>query len=220
MCYAQNEVGEFAVVRDAADSFVYVRSKPDAKSPIVDTLQNGFVFFCHQKQGNWMSVEHIENDNFVQGYIYKDRMKLLSSFKPIKNIATSENTASFSDSVIKIDIAQTDFIKSDHKFTYSKQNPGMVDAVDGKQMWGTDGNFPKKEYQSVTVKIGNETVRIPKQALENLYEPTLDYTSAYYDPAYDTLYIRAFNSDGAGAYGLVWVIENKKYKTRALAYPF
>lgn len=167
-----------------------------------------------------MSVEHIQDGKFVKGYVYKDRMELLSSFKPVKGISSSENAVSFSDSNIKIDIAKTDFIKADHKYTYSKQNPGMVEAIDGKEIWGTDGNIPKKEYKSVTIRIGNDMIRLPKQALENLYEPNLDYTSAHYDPVHDTLYIMAFNSDGAGGYGLVWIIENKKYKTRAVAYPF
>jgi hypothetical protein len=79
---------------------------------------------------------------------------------------------------------------------------------------------PKTQYNSITVKMGNTLLELPSTAFDNLYQPTLYKTKAYYDAASHTLYIMSSNSDGAGAYEIVWEIEAGEYKNRFIAYGF
>jgi len=68
--------------------------------------------------------------------------------------------------------------------------------------------------------IDNQKIEIPASALENLYEPNLENTEAFYDDKNDILYIASMNSDGAGGYNVLWVIEKRQYKTRHVFYGF
>ena len=88
------------------------------------------------------------------------------------------------------------------------------------QIFGTDGNIPKREYKSIQIEINNVKIELPNIALKNLYEPSLYNSKASYDEKKDILYILLSNSDGAGSYEIIWIIEKKKYKNRIEAYGF
>ena len=61
-----------------------------------------------------------------------------------------------------------------------------------------------------------KTIYLPKEALKNLFEPNSYSTSAHYDEANDILYIDSLNSDGAGSYEVLWIIEKKYSKLNHL----
>ena len=57
------------------------------------------------------------------------------------------------------------------------------------------------------------SIDIPKDAYKDLYEPSLR-TLSIFSGADSTFYVRMDNSDGAGAYTIIWVIKDNKYLGR------
>jgi len=93
-----------------------------------------------------------------------------------------------------------------YHITYSKPSHeyaqtviGVV-AINGKKVWGTDGEMPKTEYKSIVVNFGARQLIVPHAAFEDLFQPTIWNTKVNYDRKNDILYIVSENSDGAGAY--------------------
>ena len=107
------------------------------------------------------------------------------------------------------------------KFTYyKKNNKTQLDKIDNLQIFGTDGNIPKREYKSIKIEIDNVKIELPKNAIKNLFEPNLESSTVNYDKINDILYISSMNSDGAGGYLIIWIIEKKSYRNRIEAYGF
>ena len=211
---------EFAVVNDT-DGFVNVRNSNEIKSNnITDKLENGFVVTHFGAEGNWVLVDYKKNGKDLNGYIYKDRIKALNEYTKIPNIKTYKSYITISNEKIKINIFEKSFDKTSHILKYYKENPKQLYKIDGKEFFGTDGNIPKKEYDFIEVEIDSKKIILPKQAIENLYEPNLEYTTANYNEETKTLYIYALNGDGAGGYAILWIIENGKYKMRIETNPF
>lgn len=124
------------------------------------------------------------------------------------------------DSVI-ITISEEDFVAKNNVLKYeTTDNVKYVSTINGKSVWGTDGNIPKRQYRTIKIQIGRRSVSIPKTALENLFEPNLDYSECHYDRERDILYLSAMNSDGAGGYVVLWVIEKGRYKNKIVTNPF
>ena len=216
-CLAQ-DIMEFAVVNDSKDSFVNLRADASAKSKVVQKLANGTVVYALSQKDNWISVEFGEGKKVVSGYIYKSFATLLPTFKEIKLNASTTNSAFFTGDGIAVTITKGKFIKDKHTYTYSKDN--ILETIDGKEIWGTDGTMPTTQYTNVTVTFGEHKVELPQTAFLNLFNPNLEDTHVYYDSSTETLYITAVNSDGAGGYCAVLIIQGKKYKGRVVDVPF
>ncbi|MGV3461571.1 MAG: SH3 domain-containing protein [Flavobacterium sp.] len=215
-CVAQQYVGDFIVIHDPNDNYANIRKEADSKSKIIKKLKNGAVIFCHEEQGDWMQVEDLEQSKPLSGYIHKSLVKKLTSFTQLKS-EINKNNAVFTGKNLTVEIVAEPFQKAEHKYTFYQDNKDIVSTIDGSKFWGADGGYPRVQYKSVTLKFGNKTYQLPKQALEHLYEPNFDFTGVYYDSKNDRIYITASNSDGAGGYCFAWIIENKKYKERVVA---
>ena len=61
---------------------------------------------------------------------------------------------------------------------------------------------------------------MPKKSIQNLYEPNLEYTSVNYNEKKNIVYIQSRNSDGAGSYAVIWIIEKGKLQNRFISIPF
>ncbi|NDV95689.1 hypothetical protein D0T84_12300 [Dysgonomonas sp. 521] len=120
------------------------------------------------------------------------------------------------DSIV-ITLTQTDFDPMQNKIS---RKDGFVYKINGKEIWGTDGEIPKREYKSISIRLGKKNIDFPQSALENLYNPNLENTEANHDKDNDILYLQSTNSDGAGGYIVVWVIEKGQYKGRYVYYGF
>jgi hypothetical protein len=127
---------------------------------------------------------------------------------------------SFKKDSITVVITQRPFIKSKHIFTPYKEAKDQIELIDGKRYWGRDGGLPVTEYSSIEVSIGKRKIVLPATAFENLYEPSFGNTQVNYDKKNDILYIQSVNSDGAGAYEVVWKIEKGVYKDKLVASGF
>ena len=212
------EGGAFAVINDK-DGYVNVRKEKSVHSKVLKKLDNNTLIFVLEydkaQEGNWIYADN-------EGYIYNDRVKWIHNFPQIAKGIAKGNTIVFEGKEIQVTLATEKFDKDKHSFKYHKEYRDIIEKIDGKPFWGTDGNIPKKEYKSIEVKIRGKQVSIPKSAYSDLYESYLytEFNSVYYDKDNDILYIVADNGDGAGAYMVCWQIEKGVYKGRKVGIPF
>ena len=212
------EGGAFAVINDK-DGYVNVRKEKSVHSKVLKKLDNNtliFVFvYDKAHDGNWIHPDY-------EGYIYNDRVKWIHNFPQIAKGIAKGNTIVFKGKEIQVVLSTEKFDKSKHSFKYHKEYRDVIEKIDGKLFWGTDGNMPKREYKSIEVKIRGKQVSIPQSAYNDLYESYLytEFNSVHYDKDNDILYIVANNGDGAGAYMVCWQIEKGVYKGRKVGIPF
>ncbi|WP_407402057.1 hypothetical protein [Chryseobacterium sp.] len=211
---------EFAVINDI-DGYTNVRSESNRNSKILDKLNNGHLICVMNPEGNWLNIDYALNKNEIKvGYAYKDRIKLISEYDEIPNLEEKDKEIIFSNKIIEVKVVESKFDKNNHSFNYVKNYPNQILKIDGNDYWGTDGEMPKTEYRSITIIFNNSKLQLPKEALENLYEPNLSSTKVNFDKDNDTIYISAMNSDGAGGYLVIWKIVKGKYLERFVTYGF
>ena len=211
---------EFAIIKDI-DGFVNVRNTKNLnENNIVDKLENGFVVTHFGAEGNWILIDYEKNGKFQNGYVYKDRVLNISKFTKLTKKQIIENEVILANRKVEIKITEKEFEKTKHSFKYYKENPNQLYLIDEKEIFGTDGNIPKKEYNSIVIKIDTLKIELPNEAIENLYEPKLEFTNANFDEKTETYYIQSLNGDGAGGYAIIWIIEKGKYKKRITTTPF
>ena len=212
------EGGAFAVINDK-DGYVNVRKEKSVHSKVLKKLDNNTLIFVLEYDkayyGNWIYADN-------EGYIYNDRVKWIEKLPKIAKGITKGNTIVFEGKEIQVTLSTEKFDKSKHSFKYHKEYRDIIEKIDGKPFWGTDGNMPKREYKSIEVKIRGKQVPIPKSAYNDLYESSLyiEFNSVHYDKDNDILYIVANNGDGAGSYMVCWQIEKGLYKGRKVGIPF
>ena len=212
------EGGAFAVINDK-DGYVNVRKEKSVHSKVLKKLDNNTLIFVLEydkaQEGNWIYADN-------EGYIYNDRVKWIHNFPQIAKGIAKGNTIVFEGKEIQVVLSTEKFDKSKHSFKYHKEYRDIIEKIDGKLFWGTDGNMPKREYKSIEVKIRGKQVSIPQSAYNDLYESYLytEFNSVHYDKDNDILYIVANNGDGAGVYMVCWQIEKGVYKGRKVGIPF
>lgn len=210
---------QFAIITDK-DGYVNVRDSNKKTNNIIDKLDTGTIVYFFESEENWINIDYKKNGAELNGYVYKDRIKVLTNFKNIPLKSIEKEKAKFESDNIKVHISTDNFIKSKHKLTYLKNDQNVLIEIDNEKIFGTDGNIPKKKYKSIEIEINNRKVRLPNSALKNLFEPNFENVKINYDSQTDTLYIQSMNGDGAGGYDVLWVIQNKEYKKRYEAYGF
>lgn len=207
---------DFAIISDK-EGFVHVRSSKElSDNNIIDKLQNGFVINYLERDGYWINIRYEKDGKEFSGFIFKDRLKDINSFAELQGRSITPNEFKISSKNIEIVLSDKNFIASEHLIVNQKNQKSLIELIDGKEIFGTDGNLPKREYKAVEVKINGIKVLLPKETLQNLFEPTIEYTVANYDDKSQTLYIRCDNSDGSASYAVIWVIEKGKFKQRCI----
>jgi Bacterial SH3 domain len=220
MVIAGHCFGQFAIVDDP-DGSANVRQKPDISSKIEDTLHNGHFVYCMETQGNWFNVDFDKKQRGINGYVYGDRLKLISTYEPIPlTHSETEMGIVLAKDSISISFSSQKVAKGKYRYSYFKENPAQIELVDGKQYFGRDGDAPTKEYRSIIIHLGSRMIELPRIALANLFEPTLFHSKANYDRQHDILYISSENSDGAGTYEVVWRVEKGVYTDRYIEFGF
>jgi hypothetical protein len=143
---------------------------------------------------------------------------------PLVNSGTNYSTFKKDSVSVRINIGK--FIKANHKINYIDS---YAVKIDNKPIWGTDGELPKTQINSIKVQIGVDTVTIPRSAFHDLFEPSLSWKegtktvgglSVYYSSDKRRFYIAMSNSDGAGFYEATLIIKDKKYYRRIMDYGF
>jgi hypothetical protein len=210
---------QFAIVNDK-DSFVNVREDGQQNSKITDKLPNGYLIYCYEHKANWTNIDYTKKGNELNGYLYKDRYKLISGFPALPVFKKTSTSVSLKKDTVEVIITQSKFDQKKHSFKYYKDNSTQIVLIDNKQYWGRDGGMPTTQFEKIIIKVGDKTIMFPKAALQGLFEPAIYSAEVNYDIANDTFYIQTINSDGAGSYLVVWKVEKGVYKDRLVAYGF
>jgi hypothetical protein len=218
LCFSYS-FGQFAIVNDK-DSLLNIREDGQPNSKVVDKLPNGHLFYCFENKGNWTNIDYTKKGKELNGYVYKDRYKLVSSFPALTVSMKTPTSITLKKDTIEVTITQSKFEKKKHKFKYIKEYPGQIQLIDNKKYWGMDGGMPTTQFESIVIKVGQKRITVPKYAMDGLYEPSIYSAEVNYDKTNDTFYIQTMNSDGAGSYLVIWKIEKGIYKDRLVAYGF
>ncbi len=202
--FSMDDDGVYAVINDK-DGFTNVHSYPNVNSPITGKIDSYHVFTCEVNKTNWWKVLYIARDNsgksnWIEGYIYKTKVSLLPDWKTI-NGKTGK---------IKVRVNTSSYLSKKHKFLKIDNDTYLIDR---KRFWGTDGENPKIAISSIQISLDNTPIVLSANAYNDLFEPRLKTLSYTYGPG-NTIYIRMDNSDGAGAYTIIWIIKDNKYYGR------
>jgi len=211
---------QFAFVKDS-DGFVNIRSTETLGDNITDTLHNGHIVYCLETFQDWVMIDYQKNGIQQNGYVYKNKLQLISSYKPIPQISKKNNSITLKRDSISVTITKKPFVKADNKIVFTKKGEYIsLAGINGKSPWGTDNTLPKQQYNNFIIHSGKANIVMPGNEYDDLYEPNLRATICYYDAGLRRLYIAAENGDAAGSYAVLWVFENNKFKERVMAYGF
>lgn len=221
--YIEDElIGEFAIINDK-DGYTYIRDTPAKTGKIQHKLDNRTFVFCMEAIGEWVGVDYYYNDpnmkNFLHGFIHKSRLLFIGTYPAVTGLTQQNNSVVIGDDKFNITVTQEPFNKTKHQLMFDPEH-NYLQTIDGRHIWGTDGNVPARQYKTVEINLGEKHIEIPTGALESLYEPNLNNTEANYDKEKDVLYIYSSNSDGAGGCSIIWRIEEGIYKDRFVFYGF
>jgi hypothetical protein len=211
--------GQFAIILDQG-GFVNVRKNATIDGFIVDKLQNNHLVFCFENIGNWTNIDYQKSSNIQNGYIYKDRYKLISDYPKFKVINKTANSITLVKDSIEVTLTQGKFDRSKHQIYYFKKYPAFIELIDNQKFWGTDGYLPVLQYEKITLKIESKIIDLPEIALKGLYNPNLFYTEINIDEKTNTIFIHSINSDGAGGYCVIWKIVDGVYTERFVTHGF
>jgi hypothetical protein len=218
--FAHSTQAQFAITKDA-DGFVYVRSSAEVKQNIVDTLPNYFVVWCFELSGNWYSIDYEKHGEFKTGYVYQNRVKLLSKFDTIHFFKKEPHKLVLQKDSLRVLVQTEKFKRKENKLQYFKEDGNAyIEFINGKKYWGKDGGLPTSQYKTIVVQNGATKYSLPKKAVENLFEPNLDFMACYADRKNDLLYITSSNGDAAGSYEVVWILKKGKYQKRFVTISF
>lgn len=227
----QLNYAQFARVNDA-DGFVNVRIEPNTKSKIAGKIADSEIVYLTDDElsdTNWKYAYYeSKSKKEVSGYIHSSRLKMLSDFVEIDYLKTEKSVAFFmnTDEKIQIEIGIQSFNAARSIDKFSKKD-GFYYAYKNKTIWGTDGNLPNSSYKFIKVKISGIETEVPKESLENLFQPTIieqlndfKFIQINYDKGNDVLYISSLNSDGAGSYVVLFVFEKGNFKEFKTVIPY
>jgi hypothetical protein len=209
--------GQFAVIEDK-DGFCNVRSEAKSGNNIIDKLQNGKVVYCFDEESNWIKINYHNDTKDRNGFIYTGRVKYVENYTSVPKVDEGEDELTLAGNAIKINITIKTFDSSNKVIINKKYN--VVEKINGKPYWGTDGGVPKTQYNAIIISIDGKKIEVPQLALADVFEPNLNSTFASYDDARKILYIYATNGDGAGGYAVIWKIQNGVYKERSVMHGF
>lgn len=209
---------QIAFIQDD-DGFVNVRNAPKIGDNISGQYQNGDFVYISEEVGNWSIVLGISSP--LWGYVHSSRLQGLDIFESIPIIENQEAKIVLSAHDVKVEIISSKFDAKSHEIQSEKNGDYIYySKIDGERFWGEDGGIPKIEYDSIIVEVGGDRLVFSKTNFKNLYNPNLDYTEAHYDRKNDQLYLSTLNSDGAGAYGVLWIISKSELKEKYVFSPF
>lgn len=204
----QISFGQVATIQDS-DGWTNVRNSPDGKSEIIQRVYENEVFWYDyeetEKEKEWISIYIPKNDyslgksepDYIVGFIHKSRLLPLEKLE-----GYTGNDFTFEYELIDFDSTNRVIDKQDEKW---------VIAIDGRPVWGTDGNFPKTQVNNIKVIIDGQEIKIHEVFYSDIYE--CDNGISIYKNG-DTYIAHQWNSDGAGAYEIVWVLDKNGLKQR------
>lgn len=226
ICSFLSANAQFAKVVDK-DGYANVREQAHGQSKIIGKVNSNeivYTFDPFDLASGWINMDYVKNEHIqFSGYMHTSRLKLIADFEEIPLAIAEEHDATFILRDIAVSIQSAPFDYESNKKLFSSTNYGdytIEDKYKGKQVWGTDGTIPQTQYTSILITKGNSKIEIPREEFENLFNVNNDFANCYYDTDTDRIYITSVNSDGAGGYAVLFIIEKGKYSKKIVLMPF
>ncbi|PQB05791.1 hypothetical protein [Aureitalea marina] len=204
----QSSFGQVATIQDP-DGWTNVRKSPDGTSEIIQRVYENEVFWYDSEETDqeqkWISIYIPKNDyslgksepGYIVGFIHKSRLLPLEKLQGYTG----------NDFTFKYELGDFDSTNR----IIDKQDGKWISAIDGRPVWGTDGNFPKTQVDNIKVIIDGQEIEIHEVFYSDIYE--CDNEISIYKNG-ETYFAHQWNSDGAGAYEIVWVLDKNGLKQR------
>ncbi|BDD00601.1 hypothetical protein [Persicobacter psychrovividus] len=204
--FRQATSGQVAIIKDP-DGWTNVRKSPDGKSEILHRVYENQVFWYDfekaDEEKDWISIYFPKDDYTIGkgvpivGFIHRSR------FLPLENIPE------YSGKNFSFEYKLSDFDSTNR--VIDRKDGKWITAIDGRYVWGTDGEVPKTQVDDIKVTIDGHEVKIPNVYFSDIYECRNKFTVYKNDKTY---FVYQWNSDGAGAYEVVWVFDENGLKQR------
>lgn len=208
---APDILGQFAIINDK-DGYTNLRENADIKSKTIYKLHNYELFLYEDSHDNsdWIKVFVPKNKysldcdgfSYLIGYIHRSRLKPIEELEKYKkdnfNFHYYLDTFNFSNKII-------DYV--DNKW---------ISKINGRRFFGTDGPVPNIEVTRIDIQVNGNVIQVPQILYQDLFELTNDFNIYIKDDVY---FVQQWNSDGAGGYLLVWVINKNSIGQRLIFIP-
>jgi len=218
----QAESGKQAI--ENKENKILLEQKAEKTAEIINNGEGFKVKLFHPETGvefdTIVSIEFLKDDLFpFMGFNYPK----LNSKK------VGKNSMELFNGNVKIIIETSEFDKDNRELKFDSTNT-ILEKIDGKAIYGTDGNIPQKEISDFYIIVGGNRIEIPKKYYSDLFEPTLEcsnnngnlygYTIAYLNEKGEII-LTMENSDGAGSYKVIFLFDNDyMIKERIIGYQF
>lgn len=244
--FEHNGESKIGQINDS-DGYTNLRLKKNSKSKIISKItDNQYFFYLPKKTENWYKVKDLKGN---VGFIHKSRITEVSN-KKLYNISYTNYDKKTQNEIRKDSIIEfKDLEKSfenlwEIEFNYKsipflskttnsitfKENNIQVKFIKEKfnrqtklndKVWGTDGGIPRYQYKSIEIIENGQTYNLPKDKISDLFEPTLDkiYIGIFTN-INNQMILSLSNSDGAGSYIAVFILEKTKIIKRIVYMPF
>lgn len=145
-------------------------------------------------------------------------------------LSQTEYTVTLGSDDTKVHIARAPFIRSAHRLSYYGPY-GYVYKIDGKNFWGFDGRVPDMRLYSVNVFFGDQSLGVPRSAVNDIYEPNFCFRRRMFGPVEcftrvfrsmdgRRLYVYMLNSRIPSLYEVCWIIIDGQYAGRIVDYAY
>jgi hypothetical protein len=143
---------------------------------------------------------------------------------PVKEVGG--NSMTFDDGNIQVTIRTGVFFPSKHKMMYNDKHLLRID--NHPYYGGTYGMAPQVTIESVTIVVGKDTVPVPPNAYNDLYDPQFSFNEGgstrsrngvFLSNDKHTFYIYMLNINSGGS-EFTWVIRDKQYLRRVVDFGF
>ena len=211
-------LGALRVVEDA-DGFSNLRAGPSNDSKVLGRVPSGGVLAVDESSKSDWARAILETPDLAV-YIHGSRLRRLEKWRVVRaGKAKPDTSARLISAGFEVSVSAAPFRAEKHVLTRNRD--GMV-RVDGRLPWGQDGGLPRNDLV-LTVTRNGTAVKLPPEAVANLYEPSPG-TLTLLAPASGGTHAHALflmeNGDGAGGYCVVWAFKDGRYLNRAVFNPY
>lgn len=126
--------------------------------------------------------------------------------------------------IASIEVFTTAFDSTAHDFMYFTGDDSLIKAIDGRRVFGAVDRKPLSQVDSMHIKVGKRSLKIPREAYEDLYDPNLCNAGFFQQPvgAYpslseDYLYVYIYGGRSSGIYFAKLIFDKKRYIKKIVA---
>lgn len=199
---------QLAIIQDP-DGWTNLRKAPAGKSDVILKVYENHVFWYDiediEEGQEWISIYLPKNDyslgqhkpDYITGFIHKSRLL------PLKGLDLYDGKD------FKFEYQLGDFDSTNRYI--DRVDGNWIVAIDGRPVWGTDGNLPVIQVNKINFSFDGREFEIHRSLFSDIYE--LNSIVSIYRKG-ETFFVHQRNSDGAGAYEIVWVINKSGLQQR------